>query len=393
MHHYYRSAFVVLLINLLIIVTSCSTNDNPADDSMLKGKISSYNEFGGAMLDFTSSDMTNAGFTLGDVISITIDSIELVMPYYDGYYGRKGEYVCVAYPTYPSICFTINMDKLPSELMGLEGHSVTVRMVKKGGCLDVQQAMSMEYTNNRSDYLNLTDAEFSNSRTVNAGNIAKGMLYRSSSPFCNDINRAYEVSDYLESEGVMTVLNLSDTKEKMLNYDMPPYSRTLWDTGNVILCPLMADPMADDYNRKLIAALNELAQRPGPYVVHCVEGKDRTGYVCALLEGLCGATYDEIVADYLTTYFNYYRITPDNNPDVCSVLVSIKLNPCLMYYAGITDESELKDVDFSKAFSNYLLSHGMTPQQLQALIQSLTFNYLFRYTAGRAPVGCRGQWR
>ena len=41
-------------------------------------------------------------------------------------------------------------------------------------------------------------------------------------------------------------------------------------------------------------------------------------------------------------------------------------------YAGITDESELKDVDFSKAFSNYLLSHGMTPQQLQALIQSLT---------------------
>ena len=85
-----------------------------------------------------------------------------------------------------------------------------------------------------------------------------------------------------------------------------------------------------------------------------------------------GATYDEMVADYLTTYFNYYRITPDNNPDVCSVLVSIKLNPCLMYYAGITDESELKDVDFSKAFSNYLLSHGMTPQQLQALIQSLT---------------------
>ena len=84
--------------------------------------------------------------------------------------------------------------------------------------------------------------------------------------------------------------------------------------------------------------------------------------------------YNDYVADELTTYFNYYRITPDNNPDVCSVLVSIKLKPCLMYYAGITDESELKDVDFSKAFSNYLLSHGMTPQQLQALIQSLTSN-------------------
>ncbi|MBO4822945.1 MAG: tyrosine-protein phosphatase [Prevotella sp.] len=158
----------------------------------------------------------------------------------------------------------------------------------------------------------------------------------------------------------------------MLTYDMPPYSRKLWEEGDVILCPLKADPTADDYNKRLIEALKELPLRPAPYVVHCMEGKDRTGYVCALLEGLCGATYDEIVADYLITYDNYYQINPVNSRDLCNTLVSLRLNTCLMYYAGVDNEEQLPNVDYAKAFSNYLLSHGMSQQQLDALVQALT---------------------
>ena len=168
------------------------------------------------------------------------------------------------------------------------------------------------------------------------------------------------------------MLNLADTEEKILSYDMPPYSRTLWKSGNVILCPLKADPTADDYNNRLITALKELPSNPAPYVVHCMEGKDRTGYVCALLEGLCGATYDEIVADYLLTYDNYYEVNPEKDPSLCKTLVSLRLNTCLMYYAGIDDESQLSAIDYAKAFSAYLLSHGMTQSQIDALILALT---------------------
>ena len=252
---------------------------------MLKGIISSYNEYDGAMLDFTEADMEKAGFTLGDIVSITIDDKTFIIPYYDGYYSRGGELLLVAYPSYPSICFTASNTGLPMELKGLVGHAVTVRMKEKGGCLNVQEAMTMTYSNDRKDYPNLTDAEFANARAVKAGNIASGVLYRSSTPFTNEINRANYV-----------------------------YSRTLWEGDNVILCPLKTDPTADDYNKKLIAALKELPSRPAPYVVHCMEGKDRTGYVCALLEGLCGATYEEIVTDYLITYDNYYGVTPPKRP-------------------------------------------------------------------------------
>lgn len=357
-----------------VALTSCSDDDTTDNTPVLKGKITSYNEFGAAMLSFTETDMTNAGFTLGDVISITIDDKkEIVMPYYDGFYTRNGEFLCVAYPTYPSICFTANNIGLPKELTDLEGHSVTVRMKEKGGCLDVQTALSMKYSNERIEYPDLSDAEFANARTVKAGNIPSGILYRSSSPFSNDIKRDIYVSEYLQQEKIRTVLNLADNEEKMLSYkDIPPYSLSLWKEGNVILCPLKADPTADDYNNRLIEALKQLPSHPAPYLVHCMEGKDRTGYVCALLEGLCGATYEEIVADYLVTYDNYYYINPAKDPVLCNTLVSLRLNTCLMFYANVSDEAQLPNIDYAKAFSSYLLSHGMTQQQLDALIHALT---------------------
>ena len=180
------------------------------------------------------------------------------------------------------------------------------------------------------------------------------------------------MSEYLERQKVKTVLNLADTEETILSYDMPSYSRTLWESGNVILCPLKADPTADDFNNRLIEALKKLPSHPAPYIVHCMEGKDRTGYVCALLEGLCGATYEEMVADYLKTYDNFYRITPEKDSGVCDALVSLRLNMCVMYYAGVNDESLLHDIDYAKAFSNFLLAHGMSQQQLDALVQALT---------------------
>ena len=369
----WRHALPLVLVSLLTLTTACSDDDNgdTNNEPMLKGKISSYNEFGAAMLDFTETDMAKAGFQLGDVISITIGDKEIIMPYYDGFYTRNGEYLCVAYSTYPSICFTANNIGVPKELTGLEGHDVVVRMKEKGGRLDVQQAMSMKYTNLRDEY-SISDAAFANARAVSAGKITSGILHRSSSPFCNDIERAYYVSEYLQQEKVKTVLNLADTKEKMSTYDMPPYSHQLYNEGNVILCPLKADPTADDYNNRLIEALKQLPSHPAPYVVHCMEGKDRTGYVCALLEGLCGATYDEIVADYLETYANYYLITPVENRDLCNTLVSLRLNTCLMYYAGVDNEAQLPGVDYAKAFSHYLLSHGMSQQQIDALVRALT---------------------
>ena len=52
-----------------------------------------------------------------------------------------------------------------------------------------------------------------------------------------------------------------------------------------------------------------MTEHSGPCLIHCVEGKDRTGFVCALMLALAGASAQEIIDDYMITYYNYYGIT------------------------------------------------------------------------------------
>ncbi|MBP5137148.1 MAG: tyrosine-protein phosphatase [Paludibacteraceae bacterium] len=366
-----KAAILLPAVLMLAWATSCNDKESSNDtEPRIEGRIVSDNEFGAAMLSFTEDEMLKAGFSFGDVVTITVNGKEITMPFYDGFYALTGEFLCVAYPTYPSVCFTANNTGLPEELTGLEGQTVVIRQKEKLGKIDVQEAMSMKYNNERGRYP--SDEAFANARAASAGNIASGRLYRCSSPFSNEINRAEYSSAFLAQHQVKSVLNLADTDEKMASYNMPTYSRTLWESGNVILCPLKADPTADEFNSKLIAALKELPSHPAPYAVHCVEGKDRTGYVCALLEGLCGATYDEIVRDYLITYENYYFINPQDDSEVCNALLTLRLNPCLMYYAGVNNESQLPNIDYAQAFSTFLLNHGMTQLQIDALVHALT---------------------
>lgn len=54
--------------------------------------------------------------------------------------------------------------------------------------------------------------------------------------------------------------------------------------------------------------LRFIIDNEGPYLEHCKEGKDRAGFVAAVLEGLMGASLEEIKADYLKTYTNYFKV-------------------------------------------------------------------------------------
>ena len=75
-----RTALLLMLVSLLTLTASCAKDDNPSGGRpTITGIISSYNEFGAAMLDFTEADMTKAGFTLGDVVCISVAGNDIVM--------------------------------------------------------------------------------------------------------------------------------------------------------------------------------------------------------------------------------------------------------------------------------------------------------------------------
>lgn len=61
--------------------------------------------------------------------------------------------------------------------------------------------------------------------------------------------------------------------------------------GNVILLALSANYRSEGFAQTLCSALYEMTKYEGPVLIHCVEGKDRTGFVCTLLSALANSTY------------------------------------------------------------------------------------------------------
>ncbi|EFC79923.1 tyrosine-protein phosphatase [Parafrankia sp. EUN1f] len=55
---------------------------------------------------------------------------------------------------------------------------------------------------------------------------------------------------------------------------------------------------------RLVEIVDLAAEAPGPLLVHCAAGKDRTGIVTALLLRLAGVGPEQVIADYLATGTN-----------------------------------------------------------------------------------------
>jgi hypothetical protein len=110
-----------------------------------------------------------------------------------------------------------------------------------------------------------------------------------------------------------------------------------------------------------------MIELPGPCYIHCTEGKDRTGFFCLLLEAVSGASYGEIVNDYMETYKNYYGITEGS--ERWDVIVENVLEPMMRQLVG---EGDLKTADYGKAAEAWLLSAGMTRAEIDALRERIS---------------------
>ena len=139
-----------------------------------------------------------------------------------------------------------------------------------------------------------------------------------------------------------------------------------YEEGNVIPLAMNANYGSEAFRKKAAAGLTAMADNEGPYLVHCTEGKDRTGFICLLLEALAGASYEEIVSDYMITYDNYYEISTEKYRDKYDVIIDKVLVPMIRII--VDDESvELESVDMTSYAESYLLSGGMEMEAIERL--------------------------
>lgn len=378
-----KKKLLIILFILQIILCSCAKKEEII-------KIENYPiehelEFGGVYIQISIDDFNELGFAYGDSVNVEFDNGTSLMdiPYYNGYYVDAGQPLLIAYPGYDYIKATVNYGqdiwdefnlKLDnSEKISLwqnnnleEHNTATITLNEKGKYLDIQNASDIHYFDEREKYE--TDEIFANFRAVNMANLKENIVYRSASPCDNQHNRAPYVDSLMKQAGVKTILNLADNYNKIEKYIAKedfnsPYFLSLYEAGTVIPISLNMNYFSDDFKLKIIDGFKEMSENEGPYLIHCTEGKDRTGFVLMLIEALAGASFEEIKDDYMLTYDNYYKINENSDPEKYYVILHRNLD--VMIKTIINDDNiDFKNCDLSKYAQDYLLNNGMSIEEL-----------------------------
>ena len=373
--HMKKRTVVILLLVALAFCSSISAQSIKESGGSLpvqKGSVKEIETYGHALLDITIKDFLAAGYELGDTVDVVFNNGYSLtdIPFFNGYYVQEGEPLLRAYPGDTNIAVCINYGNL-SEVAGISaGAKVEISLNKKAAALDTQTLNSLAYSNNREDYS--SDEVFANFREITAGNIKPGKLYRSASPFNSIYNRAPYVNALAEQAGIKGILDLADTEEDIKAYFEQPdfksfYAKSLFENGAVAPLGMPVDYASEEFSKKLVSGIAEANYTEGPILINCTEGKDRTGFVSALAEALMGATYEEIVDDYMKSFENYYGLTKESDPQKYAIVVKNNIDEMLRFIAGVDASADLAKADLSSGARKYLTSNGMTDAQVDLI--------------------------
>lgn len=355
---------------------SAESTEKPAENTVTFS-VSKDEKFGAAFLDVGQESFESNGFSLGDSFSIVFSNGFALsdVPYFNGYYVRNGNPVIVAYPGDTFVRITFNNKGIWDEAELSEGDSVDITLSEEGKYSAVQEALGQVYSFERDDYPD--DVSFVNFRALSGGNLKENFIFRGASPVDNSRGRAAYTDALLRENSIGFVIDLADSEEDILedfasDGFSSEYIRELYGNGSVIPLDMSSSYASDAYREKVAGGLRRALSAEGPFYIHCLEGKDRTGFVCLLLEALAGADFEELKADYMKTYENYFRISEEKTPEKYSAVVDLYFVPFLEFLHGTDDLGELKTASFSADAAAYLTDGGMTGEEIQGLISLIS---------------------
>jgi hypothetical protein len=168
----------------------------------------------------------------------------------------------------------------------------------------------------------------------------------------------------LERAGVTVIMNLADTRQEAESY--PGFRESYYARQKVVFLSLGIDVTEESFRAGLARGLAFFAENEGVYAVHCTEGKDRAGFVSALLECFSGASYEEVVADYMTTYENYYGVEKDS--EKYTAIAGSNIIKTLETAFAVED---LEMADLQAEAEEYMRQIGLTDAQIGKLKENL----------------------
>ena len=375
-----KSLFFLLFLLLLV---SCAAAEAP------QAYVESITKYGNLVLSIPGSAFLDMGYAFGDIVTVDLAGRMYEMPVCSDYSEvGQGEPVCRV-EIKPelgddNVVLAINMGDLAASSglavrekieadPGFLWHytegvpdpvPVLFSLSEKNGYQGSRLTRLLVRSQERSDYPLLTDEEFANFRSVSTTGMRPMTLYRSSSPIDPVISRSREAAAAAEAAGIKTIINLSDTEEMM--QEQPGYAGSYYSRQDVLPLNLTIELSGEDFRAGFARAVRFMLAHDGPYLIHCTHGKDRTGFICAVLECLTGAALDEVVQDYMLTYGLFYNVIPMT--EAYSIIAE---NNILAILSDAFETDDLLHLDLVSAAEDYLLNIGLTSDELSALRERL----------------------
>ena len=392
-------SLTALLVLALFIMVSCATKalTEPVvveEAKTLDSSVNDIQKYGNLVLSITKSDMDSIGAEYGDVFTVDLGDQVLEAPYCTSYSDveigdlvlrNDGDGIILAInmgdfaSSYGIATKVSNPDKtyqwVFEEGKKLEDITLSLILTGKGEYRDQYLIHQLSRTNEREDYS--SDAVFANFREIVGGDLGSGALFRSSSPVNNEIGRAMYADKLAEENKINTVMNLADSSDAVEGYFKEegfasPYYKSLYENGQVIALNMGVSFKTREFQAALVEGLTFLSKSEGPYLIHCNEGKDRAGFTSALLSALMGLSYDEIAADYMTSYENYYHV--EKGTEQYEAVKRSNIDSMLSFIAGV-EADNLSSVDLSVKAEEFLLAIGMEKANIDTLKSKLSKDY------------------
>ena len=365
-----RTALALWGALCLLVFSSCAADNGPA---LRQASVSENTKFKSATVEITAEEFGKLGFALGDSCDVVFSNGYTLtdVPYFNGYYVKNAAPVIVAYPSDKYLTVTLNNIGIWDTAGLTDDCTVTVTLNTAGKYLATQEALGQSYSLLRDEYA--SDEEFCNFRALSGGRLKNNFIFRGASPVDNSRNRAKYTDGLLEKNKIASVVDLADSDDEIRaafdeeNFSSAYFS-SLYESGRAVALDMSSAYASDAYKKSVAAAFRHMLNTDGPYYIHCMEGKDRTGFVCALLEALAGADYDEMCADYMKTYENYYKISAEKTPEKYNAVVSLYFDAFMECLVGTDDINVLKSADYVGGARSYLKSGGMTDGEIDAFI-------------------------
>ena len=319
-------------------------------------------------------------FEIGDIVTVAINGYDtLEMPVVESAYdvpiagfsliALRGYDYLVMSVHYGHLADILKIKQIPVPI------EVTVSMKEKGGFLfglEMRNLQNMDYY--VEIYPDLSIEEFANFREVRTTGMGKNRLYRSSNPVDPGLGRNLYADSLAKVAGVSTFINLSDSEE--FAKSCSSFDSSYYATQNIIFLSLPVYFYSWQFEEGIVTGFRYMIEHDGPYLVHCTFGMDRTGFTIAVLEGLMGATTEDLQADYSKTFSNFFNVVDRkhvalNEQQVGFFRDVVIRNMRTVYHAKGIDVPVTEPIDWAAATEKYLEKIGMTQEEIAALKERL----------------------